>query len=120
MKEQQVICIVCPRGCHIDVKEEDGEMTFKNQGCKRGPEYVKKELSNPTRMLTTTVEIEGAIVNRMPVVTSSDIPKNMIFECIKELAKVKIKAPVKVGEIICKDILGLGVDILATRTLEKI
>ncbi|WP_423364287.1 DUF1667 domain-containing protein [Mycoplasma sp. P36-A1] len=119
--KKEVICIVCPKGCHIEVEQKEGqEMTFKYNQCNRGPIYVKKELTNPTRMLTTTVKIEGAIVNQLSVVSSSDLPKGRIMDCMKELANVKVKAPIKVKDVVYANILGLGVDILATKTLEKV
>lgn len=117
--EKEIICIVCPRGCHVKVNDIEGEITFSNYTCSRGPEYVKKELTAPTRMLTTTVKIDNAIVNRLSVVSSSDIPKEMIIECIKALANVVVTTPIKAGDIIVPNILGLKVDILATKSLEE-
>lgn len=115
---KEIICIVCPKGCHIQYDENTDE--FSNFICKRGPEYAKKELTNPTRILTTTVEIDNAIVSRLPVVTSKDIPKTMMFDCIKALSDVKVCAPIKVGDVIVENILGLDVDIVATKTIEKV
>lgn len=115
---KEIICIVCPKGCHIKYNEETDE--FSNFVCKRGPEYAKKELTNPTRILTTTVEIKDSICPRLPVVTSQDIPKTMIFECIKALTNIEVQAPIKVGDVIVENILNLGVDIVATKTVEKL
>ncbi len=115
---KEIICIVCPKGCHIKYDSKTDE--YSNFICKRGPVYAKKELTSPMRILTTTVEIKGAIVPRLPVVTSKDIPKSMIFECIKALANVSVDSPVTVGDVIVEDILNLGVNIVATKTLDKI
>lgn len=115
---REIICIVCPKGCHINYDEDTN--TFSNFICKRGPVYAKKELTNPRRILTTTVEISNAITTRLPVVTDNDIPKEKMFDCMKVLANVKVEAPILVGETIYENILDLGVNIVATKSLEKI
>lgn len=118
--KKEVICIVCPKGCHILVEEIDDKLVFSNNSCARGPIYVRKELTNPTRTLTTTVRINNALVNQLPVVSSGDIPKAMIIKCVKALKEVEVEAPIKVKDVVYKDIFGLGIDILATKSLEKI
>ncbi|NIZ19681.1 DUF1667 domain-containing protein [Entomospira culicis] len=117
---QEVICIICPKGCHIEVDRRQEPWEFSGNSCKRGPIYAQKELTAPSRMLTTTIAIKGAIVPRLPVVTSSDVPKERMMDVMKALAKTQVDAPIKVGDVIVSNILDLGVDILATRTLERI
>lgn len=111
-----VICIVCPKGCHLSVDEENGyEVT--GFGCERGKEYGKKELVNPTRVITSTVKVKGGIHSRCPVKTNSDIPKPLIKEAMELLNDVELISPVKVGDIVVKDILGTGVDFVAARNI---
>ena len=111
-----LICIVCPRGCHLSV---DDDLNVTGNGCKRGVEYAKRELTHPTRMVTSTVKIEGSIEVRLPVVTKDPIPKEKIFDVMKEINKVSIKAPVKIGDVIIENVLGLNSNIIATRNILK-
>ncbi|MEG0546672.1 MAG: DUF1667 domain-containing protein [Oscillospiraceae bacterium] len=116
MKKREMICVSCPIGCPITVVFDDCENITSISGntCKRGDAYARAECTHPERMLTSTVKVEGG---RLPVVsikTSSPVPKERLFDCMKEVNKVDVKAPVKIGDVIIKDILGLGVDIVAT------
>ena len=111
-----VICIVCPKGCHLKVDEENG-YAVTGFGCERGREYGKKELVNPTRVITSTVKVKGGIHPRCPVKTSSDIPKGLIKDAMKLLNSVELEAPVHVGDVVVKDICGTGVDFIASRNM---
>ena len=82
-----LICIVCPKGCHLIVDEENGYKVTGN-GCPRGAAYGEKELVNPTRVITSTVRVEAKTARRVPVKTASDIPKGKIYDIMKELDKV--------------------------------
>lgn len=117
--EKKFICTICPLGCEVTVKyDESGQIKeILGNKCKKGEEYASNEFTRPMRVLTSTVAIEGAIFSRLPVRTSDLIPKDKIFDCMKEIEKVKVKAPIKIGDIIVRDILGLGVDVIATRDL---
>ena len=109
-----LICIVCPKGCHLKVDEENGYKVTGN-GCPRGAVYGEKELVNPTRVITSTVRVEAETARRVHVKTNGDIPKGKIYDIMDELTKVTAKAPVNVGDVVIKDVLGLGVDIVATK-----
>lgn len=110
-----LICIVCPRGCHVTVENDKVTGNF----CKRGESYALKELTNPERMLTSTVEIESVDISRLSVVTSKPIPKDKMFDVMKEISKIKVNAPKKVGDVIISNVLNLGVDIISSRNVEK-
>lgn len=112
---KELICIVCPKGCHLHVDEETFQVT--GNSCPRGAAYGAAELKNPTRTLTTTVAVSGGMHNRLPVRTSCAIPKNMLFDCMKEVRKVQVQAPVRAGQVIISDILGTGADLIATRDM---
>ena len=112
----EVICVMCPKGCHLQVDEENGYKVTGN-GCKNGLEYGKNELICPKRVLTSTVKAEGGLHNRLPVKSEGEIPKDRIMECMRLLDGITVKCPVKTRDVIIKDILGLGVDIVATRDL---
>lgn len=111
---KELICIVCPRGCNLQVK--DGVVS--GHFCKRGITYALDELSNPVRMLTATLAITGGKISRLPVVTSKAINKNMLFAVLEELKKIELKAPITIGTVIVKNILNTGANIVATRTIE--
>ncbi|WXR60384.1 DUF1667 domain-containing protein [Peptostreptococcaceae bacterium AGR-M142] len=118
--KKDLVCIVCPRGCRLTlVEDKASEKGYKVEGniCKRGVDYAIKEVTNPTRVITTTVVIENALLNRLPVKTLGEVPKEKIFECMKEIDKVRVNAPVNVGDVIIKDICNTGVDIVSSKTM---
>ena len=110
---------MCPLGCEVTVKsDESGQITeILGNSCKKGETYARDEFTEPMRGLTSTVAVEGARFARLPVRTSDLIPKDRIFDCMKEIQKIRVKAPVKLGDKMIENILGLGVDIVATRDL---
>ena len=112
----ELICIVCPKGCHLKVDEE----TFAVSGnsCEKGAEYGKTELKNPTRTLTSTVKLENAALPRCPVRTSAPIPKGMMFDAMAVLEGITLTAPVKVGQVAVENILGTGADVIVTRNID--
>lgn len=122
MRKEEMICIICPLSCHLEVDLDDSGNVVDVAGnsCPRGDTYARKELTNPTRMLTSTVRIKGAMYERLPVITSGDIPKGKMFDVMKAIAEVEVTAPVKVKDVIVKDVCGLGVDIVASRSMDKI
>ena len=117
MKKHELICIVCPIGCHLEVIKNGEEYTVEGNKCPRGKKYGIKELTNPTRVVTSTVRIKGGILNRLPVKTNGDIAKEKIFECMKLLNKIEVESPIKVGSVIIKDVLGTSVDVVASRSM---
>lgn len=116
----EIICIICPKGCHLQVSqnEQTGEYEVKGATCERGIEYGIKEVTNPVRVLTSTVRIEGSKLVRCPVRTNGSIPKGQIFACMEEINRVTLQAPVHVGDVVIADIAGTGVELIATRTIE--
>lgn len=120
MGKKEMICIVCPIGCHIEVIEDEsveGGYRVDGANCKRGKIYGVKELTRPTRLLTSTVKVEGAELPRLPVRTQSEIPKDKILESMRLINQIQVKAPVKMGEVLLENILDTGVDIIASRDL---
>jgi CxxC motif-containing protein len=118
--KKDMVCIACPLGCKMQIQTlVNGKTTFKISGnkCSRGEKYAIDELTNPTRMVTSTVIIKNGHLSRLPVRTSSAIPKDKIFECMKTLEEVEVEGPVKSGEVIIKNLLGLNIDIIATRSM---
>jgi CxxC motif-containing protein len=113
---KELICIVCPKGCHLKVDEENGYAVSGNN-CPRGEEYGKNEVIAPKRTITSTVKVSGGLYPRLPVKTDKPIPKELIFEAMKLLDKVELKAPVNVGDVVIENVLGTGANFIASRKL---
>lgn len=120
MGAQEITCIICPVGCKAKVTLREGEVVeIKGLECPRGEEYVVQEVKDPRRDFFTTVRIKGAKTNVLPVRSTAPLPKQKLLECARELAGVEVEAPVKLGEVVVKNVLGLGIDIIATRDLPR-
>lgn len=115
-EKKELICIVCPRGCHLTVDEN---MNVTGNFCKRGEVYGKNEVTNPTRTITSTVKISGAAIPRLPVKTSQPIPKERIFDVMAEINKLSVQAPVEMNAVLLPNVLGTGADVLATREVAQ-
>ncbi|MCQ2742795.1 MAG: DUF1667 domain-containing protein [Bacilli bacterium] len=113
---KELICIVCPNGCRLTVDEN---LNVIGNKCPRGATYAKQELTNPTRVLTSTVKIESKELGVLPVKTANPIPKGKLFDAMKVVNSIKVKAPVELGQVIYKDICGTGVDLVACRTIKE-
>ena len=111
-----LVCIVCPKGCHLQVDEANG-CSVTGFGCPRGEEYGRKELLNPTRVVTSTVACRGGVHPRLPVKPSRDIPKGKVRQAVALLDQITVQAPVRRGQVILADVLGTGADFVATRDL---
>lgn len=114
----ELVCILCPKGCHLQVDEANGYAVTGN-ACPRGVVYGQKELRDPTRTVTSTVRVTGAHIPRLPVKTSAEIPKALVRQAARLLDEVTLAAPVALGTVVLQNILGTGVDFVATRSLEK-
>ena len=121
MEKRELICINCPMGCRLTVTMEDEKVTeVTGNTCKRGEIYARKEVTNPTRIVTSTVQVEGGRALRTSVKTKEDIPKELIFECVKALKNITVKAPVNIGDVVLENVAGTGVDIIATKSVEPL
>ena len=117
--KKEIICTVCPRGCHIQVEGEgDKILSVEGYGCKRGLEYGSAEFAHPVRILTTTVKMAGIPNDLLPVRSTKPLPKEKLFECMEVIRATTAKLPVKRYDVIISDICGCGVDIVATKTVE--
>ena len=108
-------CIVCPIGCSLTI-DEAGRVTGNH--CRRGEEFAKTETKNPTRVVTTTIGIEGAIHRRLPVVSSRPVPKSKVMDFVHEVQRLKVSAPINCGDILLTNVLGLGIDLIASRSFD--
>ena len=116
METRNVTCIQCPMGCLVTVVMEAGEIvSVSGNTCKRGEAYARKELTHPTRILTSTVRVLGGVLPVVSVKTSVDIPKECIEKVMEEINNMKVSAPVQIGDVLLEDIAGTGADIIATK-----
>lgn len=115
---RELICINCPLGCGLTVTIKDGEVE-KVQGntCPKGEAYGKKEVTNPTRIVTSTVRVTGGVLPVVSVKTASDIPKEKIMDCARVLKEVEVQAPVSIGDVVLEDVCGTGVPMIATKNV---
>ena len=121
METRELTCIGCPMGCLLTVTLDNGEVTeVKGNTCAKGDIYARKEVVNPTRIVTSTVKITGGDKERVSVKTASDIPKSKIFEVMKDIDAACVKAPVHIGDVLVKDVAGCGVDVIATRNVDAV
>lgn len=115
-----MICVSCPVGCTLSVGVEgDHVVSVEGNQCPRGETYAIAEVKNPVRVFTSTVRVEGGVLPVCPVRSRSPIPLSKVFQVARELARVKLVAPVDIGQVIIADVCGTGVDIVASRPLKR-
>ncbi len=112
--------VLCPRGCDITAQVEQEAIVIEGAGCQKGTDYVKQELTNPKRNIATSVIVEEGILALVSVKLDSPIPKDKIFEVMEEIKKIKVCAPVYIGQVLLSNVLGLNCNVIATKTVEHI
>lgn len=121
METRELTCIGCPMGCPLTVELNQKEVvSVTGNTCKRGEVYAKKEVTNPTRIVTSSVMVEGGNLAAVSVKTKEDIPKEKIFDCMKALKGVKVQDPVHIGDVIVKNVADTGVDMVATKNITSL
>lgn len=120
-QRREFVCIRCPLGCNItaEMRGEEIERITGNT-CPRGADYVTKELTDPRRIVTSLVRVEGGGLPVVSVKTASDIPKGQIGSCIRVLKDICLCAPVHTGDVIVENICGSGVNVIATRDVPAV
>jgi CxxC motif-containing protein len=115
------LCIGCPLGCRLEVEGDEAGKVVEVRGwsCKNGKAYGRQEHTDPRRFVATTVGIRGASWKRIPVKTSSAVPKGLVRDVVCVVQGVEVEAPIKIGTVILADVLGTGVDIVTTRDMDR-
>ena len=118
-KENKVmICISCPIGCQLNVEVvEKTAMKVEGYTCKKGKKYAEQEVSDPRRMLTTTVSISGGLWSRIPVRSASAVPKDLVMKICRDLHRIQLQSPVKMGTVVLENAGETGISILAARSM---
>lgn len=117
--ERELTCIHCPIGCQLMVAIEGDDVKVSGNTCPRGKEYGIKEVTNPTRTVTSSIKVDGGLLPLVSVKTKTDIPKDMLFSVMEEIHQMKVDAPVHTGDVLISDVAGTGVDVVATKTVGK-
>jgi len=117
---KNMVCIECPKSCNLSVDIEGKRIAnIRGAKCPKGIVYAASEIENPTRIFTATVLTEGLSLKLIPVRTSKPIPKRDLSRAIEEVRKVRLSNPVKAGDTIVDNFLGLRLSLMATREAEK-
>lgn len=116
MEKRELTCIGCPLGCTVTVTMDGAEICdVTGNTCKRGEVYARKEVTNPTRIVTSTVNVVGGVSPTVSCKTAQDIPKSKIFAVTEALRGVKVNAPISIGDVVFTNVAGTGVDMIATK-----
>ena len=116
--KQEMICVVCPQSCRMSIDiNAAGDVFVSGNKCKRGVTYAEKELTNPTRKVSTTVRIEHAVHLRLPVKSDTEVPKAMVLSIVKALDAVLVTSPIRVGDVVATNVLDSGINFIATRSM---
>ncbi len=117
---KRLTCIECPKGCLLSIEIENCRVVkVSGNECPKGEKYAVQEIENPMRILTSAVLAEGLTLKMVPVRTDKPIPKSRIMEAMDEVKKLRLKEPVKSGSVIVDNFLGIGINLLSTRTVSK-
>ena len=115
---KEMVCIVCPLGCRMAIEmDEDRIISIDGNSCPKGAAYAEEEICHPSRVLTTTVKVENGFLCRLPVRTETPISKSSLIKCMSDINSVKVKSPIKKGDIIINNIRNSGVNLIASRSM---
>lgn len=113
----EIICVTCPKGCTLRVKHEGNDVLEVLGGCKRGETYAICELNDPRRMVASTVRVKGGLHPLVPVYTKQSFPKPLIPLLAETLREVTLAAPVHINQVVLANVLGTGIDVVASRDM---
>ena len=115
MEKRELICIGCPMGCQVTVELDNGAVrSVSGNTCPRGKTYAEKEVTNPTRIVTSTVRVRGGVKERVACKTAADIPKDRIAAVMADINAACADAPVNIGDVLIENAAGTGVAVIAT------
>ncbi len=120
LETKKILCITCPKGCTLEITRDGETIVEIKSGCKRGHEYAEREMTDPRRMVATTVRVRNGTHPLLPVYTAAPFPKGQIQTLMEALRGVEISAPVRMGAVVLENALGSGIDILASRDMRAV
>lgn len=116
---KEMTCIVCPNGCRMIIDDTGNEIKVSGNKCKRGHDFALSELTHPMRTICSTVRTIFEEVPVVPVRVSKEIPKEKMFDIMKEINKVVVKERKQTGDVVIKNVLGTGADVIITSNVLK-
>ena len=119
METKEMTCIGCPLGCNLTVNIDGENITVTGNNCPNGDRYARDEITNPTRIVTSTIRVLNGDLDRVSCKTRSPIPKNKIFECMDVIRKTEVVSPVSIGDVLIKNVADTGIDVVATKNIKK-
>ena len=117
MQEKEMTCIVCPIGCQLKVTQDAQGVRVSGNTCPKGEVYGIAEMTDPRRMVTLSVAVAGGQLPLVSVKTRQPVPKGKIVAVVGELRKLRLQAPVHIGDVVRANIADTGVDVVATREI---
>ena len=113
-------CIVCPNGCEIETEYEETQvLSVTGNLCPKGRTYVTQELVDPRRTIASSVRVLGGVLPLTSVRLNRPIPKDRIFDVMKEISRRTLQAPVRIGDVVIENVLGLGSDVIVTKNVDS-
>ena len=116
---RELTCIGCPIGCTLTVQIREGEILVSGNTCPRGKKYARDEVICPKRMVTSTVALAGGEISRVSVKTEAEVPKESIMDCMAEIRRVRVNAPVRIGDVVIENCAGTGIRVIITKNVGK-
>ncbi len=115
----KITCVACPMGCKLCIEETDDGYIINGNICRKGEEYGIQEMTDPRRNISSTAKVSGSYIRVLPVKTDKPLPKDKIFNAMKEINALRLESPIKIGDIVIRNVAGTDVNIIATRSIES-
>lgn len=115
-----ITCVACPMGCKLCIEETSEGYIIEGNICRKGEEYAEQEMTDPRRNISSTAKVSGSYIRLVPVKTDKPIPKNKIFEAMKEINALSLESPLKTGQVVIKNVAGTESNIIVTRSVESL
>ena len=119
METREMICIGCPLGCNLTVKIDGTDIMVSGNNCANGERYAKNEVTNPVRIVTSTINVQNGKETRVSCKTENAIPKDKIFDCMNEIKKAHVNAQIQIGDILIKNVAETGINVIATKNISR-
>lgn len=114
------ICILCPNGCEMQVECEGGQfLSCSGNLCRNGEKYARQEVVDPRRTISSSVLVDGGELPLVSVRLTAPIPRDRIFDVMALIRTLRLPAPVEAGCVVAENVLDLGSDLIATKTVLK-
>ncbi len=114
---EKLTCVLCPVGCELEAMHTERGLDLRGHMCEKGIEFATEEILYPKRNIATSVPVKGRAARLVSVRLSDRVPREMIFPVLAEIARLRPEAPIKRGDVLLRNVLGTGADVIATRTV---